>query len=129
MGVEAFRKPWQPKVSQDLNTNIQKLEESLYEVTLKLTVDIALEEKTAVLIEAQQAGVFMVKGFEGQQLAQVLNTTCPHLLYPYLREVIDSAAVKGTFPALNLPPINFEALYAHALQQQAAQKQEAAADA
>ena len=59
----------------------------------------------------------MVKGLEGQQLAQVLNTMCPQILFPYAREAIDNIVTKGSFPALMLPPINFDALFAQAVAQ------------
>ena len=126
-GAEIFKKTWQPKVSQDLNTAVNKLSEDFYEVVLKITIETQIEEKTAFLIEVQQAGLFVIKGIEGQQLAQVLNTACPQLIFPYAREAIDNAAVRGSFPAMNLPPINFEMLYMHAMQQAQKEQQEAPA--
>ena len=44
------------------------------------------------------------------------------MLFPYAREAIDNVLTKGSFPPLMIPPINFDALYANALQQQAAAK-------
>ena len=46
------------------------------------------------------------------------------MIFPYARETIDTVVTKGTFPALMLAQVNFEALYAQALQQ--AQQQAAA---
>lgn len=117
MGAEAFRKQWKPQVNQDLNTKTAKVEDDLYEVVLTITVTVKLEDETAFLVEVQQAGLFGVKGIEGQQLAQVLNTVCPNILFPYAREAIDNAVTKGSFPALMLPPINFDALFAQAVAQ------------
>jgi preprotein translocase subunit SecB len=117
MGVEAFKQQWKPSVNQDLNTKTNKVEDGLFEVTLTLTVTVKLGEETAFLVEVQQAGLFTVAGIEGQQLAQVLNTTCPQILFPYAREAIDNAVTKGSFPALMLPPINFDALFAQAVAQ------------
>ena len=74
-----------------------------------------------------QAGLFTVEGLDGGQLAQVLNVTCPSMLLPYARETIDSTLTKGSFPPLMIPPINFEALFASAVQQAAAQQEAAAA--
>ncbi len=123
MGIEAFRTQVQPQIHQDLNTAVNPLDDEHFEVVLKLTISVALGEKTAFLVEVQQAGLFQCKGLEGIQLAQVVNTVCPQILFPYAREVIDSLAVKGGFPALALPPINFEALFAQALAQAEAQGQ------
>ncbi|MDP5210955.1 protein-export chaperone SecB [Microbulbifer sp. 2205BS26-8] len=127
MGVEVFKKQWKPQVNQELNTKTAKIDEDLYEVALTLTITVKLEEETAFLVEVKQAGLFGIKGLEGQQLAQALNTACPQILFPYAREVIDNAVVKGSFPALMLPPVNFDALFATALNQ--AQKQAEGAQA
>ncbi len=128
MGVEAFKQNWQPKINQDLNTNVNKVENDLYEVVLKLTVSAVIEEKTVFLVEVQQAGLFVVRQLEPRQMAQIFNTICPQILFPYAREVIDSCAVKGSFPALAIPPINFDALFLRAMQQaQAAQAEKDAA--
>lgn len=116
MGVMAFRGGWQPKINQDLNTTVNKLDDDHYEVVLKLTISATHEDKTPFLVEVQQAGLFVIKGVEGKQLAQALNTMCPQILFPYAREVIDNCVVKGGFPALALPPINFDALFLRAVQ-------------
>ncbi len=115
LGAEAFQQQWQPKVGQELHTSVNQLDESLFEVTLKITINVALGEKTAFLVEVQQAGLFSVTGAEGPQLAQIVNTACPQILFPYVREVVDSCAIKGGFPALALPPINFDMLFARAV--------------
>ncbi|MGL6159468.1 protein-export chaperone SecB [Microbulbifer sp.] len=129
MGAEIFKKQWKPQVNQELNTKTDKIDEDLYEVALTLTITVSLEDETAFLVEVKQAGLFAIKGLEGQQLAQALNTACPQILFPYAREVVDNVVTKGSFPALMLPPINFDALFAAALnqaQQQAEGKTEGA---
>ena len=122
-GPSAFKKKWQPKVSQDLNTKTDQVEEGLYEVALRVTITVADGEDTIYIVEAEQAGLFNVSGFAEEQLPQILNTTCPGILFPYLRETLDNVVTKGSFPALLLPPINFDALFANALQQAAEEKE------
>ncbi len=122
-GSEAFRRQWKPQVQQDLGTKIKKLENDHYDVTLHLTITVKDGEDTMYLVEVQQAGIFLVKGLEGQQLTAVLNTQCPNIIFPYARETVDSVITKGSFPALMLPPINFDAVFQQALAQ-ARQKQE-----
>ncbi|MDG0969258.1 MAG: protein-export chaperone SecB [Porticoccaceae bacterium] len=117
MGAAAFQKQWQPKVNQDLNTKSGKVADDVYEVALRLTITVTDGENTIYLIEVEQAGLFTIKGLESQQLTHVINTTCPSMLFPYAREVIDNVLTKGSFPALMLPPINFEALFASAVKQ------------
>jgi len=118
-GADAFQKQWKPKVSQDLNTKSKKISDDLYEVVLRVTITMADEDSTLYLIEVEQAGLFTIKGFADQQLPQIINATCPNILFPYLRDTIDNIVTKGSFPALMLPPINFDALFANAVQQAA----------
>jgi preprotein translocase subunit SecB len=118
-GPAAFQKQWKPKVNQDLSTKSAKIDENTYEVSLRITVTVKDEEETIYLIEVEQAGLFTIKGIEDQQLAQVLNVTCATMLLPYAREAIDSTLIKGSFPPLMIPPINFESLFTNALKQAA----------
>lgn len=121
LGAKAFTKQWQPQVQIDLNTHGERLEGDNFEVVLTITITAKLGEETAFLIEVHQAGVFHVKGLEGEQLRRVLMIVCPNILFPYAREAIDSLASRGSFPPLALQPVNFEAVYLQAQQQQPAQ--------
>ncbi len=128
-GAAAFQKQWQPKVNQDLSTKTNKIADGVYEVALRITITVKHEEETIYLIEVDQAGLFTVEGIDGGQLAQVLNVTCPSMLLPYAREAIDSTLTRGSYPPLMIPPINFEALFASAVQQAAEKKEAADAEA
>ncbi|MFC6671170.1 protein-export chaperone SecB [Marinobacterium aestuariivivens] len=119
-----FTKQWKPEINLDLNTRTKTLGESHYEVVLTLTVTAKVEEETAFLIEVQQAGIFQIAGLGEAELNHTLGAFCPNILFPYARESVDSLATKGSFPALMLAPVNFEALYAQRMQQQAAQQAE-----
>lgn len=114
-GAELFQKQWTPKVNQDLSTHSAQLGEGIFEVSLRVTITVKDEEETLYLVEVDQAGIFKIEGLGDQQLAQVLNTTCPSILFPYAREVIDSTLTKGSFPPLMIPPVNFDALFASAV--------------
>ncbi|MDT8397577.1 MAG: protein-export chaperone SecB [Pseudomonadales bacterium] len=111
---ESFRRPYSPQVNFSINSSNRHIENSLYEVILRLTTDVKHEDKTVFLVEVQQAGIFEVHGIDGERLEQVLNITCPSVLFPYGRESIDGLVIKGGFPPLMLAPINFEVLYAQA---------------
>jgi preprotein translocase subunit SecB len=118
-----FQEQWKPQVNLDLNTAHNKLSDNQYEVVLFLTVTAKVGEKVAYIVEIQQAGVFLVAGIEGAQLGQMLGAYCPNILFPYAREAIDATVNRGSFPALMLAPVNFDAIYAQALKR----KQEEAA--
>jgi len=114
---QIFQKQWKPEVKMDLSTKNKKIAENLYEVVISVTLTVSVEGMTAYIVEVQQAGIFAVQGVEGPQLAQALNAFCPNLLFPYLRETIDTTVVKGSFPAMMLAPVNFDAIFAQAVMQ------------
>ena len=117
-----FQQDWQPEVKMDLDTGSTKLADDVYEIVLRVTVTATLGEETAFLCEVQQAGIFTIGGLEGTQLAHCLGAYCPNVLFPYARECIASLVGRGTFPQLNLAPVNFDALFMSYLQQQEEQK-------
>lgn len=110
---------WRPEINMDLNTSSSVLEEGTHEVVLSLTVTAKLADKTAFLVEIQQAGIFQAAGLDNEQLAHTLGAYCPNILYPYAREAVSSLTARGGFPPLHLAPVNFDALYAQHLQQRA----------
>tara|TARA_R110001592_G_scaffold7126_1_gene40143 strand:+ start:9559 stop:10050 length:492 start_codon:yes stop_codon:yes gene_type:complete len=124
-----FQKQWKPEVQMDLNTKNSKLGDDHYEVLVSVTLTVTVDGMTAYIVEVQQAGIFVVQGLEGGHLAQALSAFCPNLLFPYLRETIDTVVVKGSFPAMMLAPVNFDAIFAQAVmkkQQDAAESEQTA---
>jgi preprotein translocase subunit SecB len=110
-----FKKEWAPEVSMDIDTKSQKLEDNVFEVVLTLTTTAKVGEELAFLCEVQQAGIFSVGNLEGEQMAHCLNAFCPNILFPYARETVSSLVTRGTFPQLNLAPVNFDALFQQAV--------------
>ena len=106
---QIFEKQWNPKLGLEVDVLNEKLNDTLYEVILKLDVTVKTDDEVAFLVEIQQAGVFVLQGFDEQTIEHILGSMCPNILFPYARETIDSLAVKATFPAPMLAPINFDA--------------------
>ena len=125
-GAAVFNQGWKPDVKLDLNTKTKQLDETHYEVVLTITVTIKNNEATALLIELQQAGVFLISGLDQQQLGHTLGAFCPSILFPYARETVDSFTTRASFPPLMLAPVNFDALYAQQLQRAQQQAEEQA---
>ncbi|ALO41082.1 protein-export chaperone SecB [Pseudoalteromonas phenolica] len=121
-----FQKEWTPEVKLDMDTRSNKLDEGIFEVVLALTVTASIGEETAFLCEIQQAGIFQIGELEELQMAHMLGAFCPNILFPYAREAVAGLVNKGTFPQLNLAPVNFDALFAQYMQQRAAQAEQPA---
>jgi len=112
-----FTEKWEPTVDFNLGTNVESMEDNLYEVSLTVTVTVKTADKTAYLVEVCQAGIFTLKGFTEQETGSMVGSFCPNILFPYAREVVSDLVAKGGFPQLLLAPVNFDALYSQHLQQ------------
>lgn len=123
-----FQKEWKPEVKLDLDTKSSRLADNIFEVVLTLTVTSQLgDSEVAYLCEIQQAGIFTIGNMAEPQLAHCLGAFCPNILFPYARETVSSLVGRGSFPQLNLAPVNFDALFAAHVQR--AQEQQQQADA
>lgn len=115
---------WEPKTNLNLRSTHTTLNDNNHEVVLTLTVETKHEDKTLFLVELHQAGIFSITGYEGEELAAILGSFCPNVLFPYSRESIASIVGKGGFPEFILQPINFDALFTQS--QQAIEEKKAA---
>jgi len=116
-----FQKEWKPEVKLDIDTRTSEIETNLYEVVLSVTVTASLGEDTAFLCEVQQAGIFALGDMPDQNKAHTLGSFCPNMLFPYAREAVSNLVNRGTFPPLNLAPVNFDAIFAAYMQKRAEQ--------
>ena len=125
---EIFTKQWQPEMNLELNSASQALSDEVHEVSLRVTVTVKQQEEVVYICEVTQSGIFSLIGFDDAQIQHCVGAYCPNILFPYAREVISSLVNKGTFPQLNLEPVNFEALFISYLQQQEQQAQNSATE-
>ena len=115
-----FRDEWKPEIGLALDIKTQQLGPETQEVTLTLTVTAKLGDKTAYLVEVQQAGIVSIKGFPPAELGPLFYVYCPSILFPYARQTVTDLVAKGGFPPLVLQHINFDAVYAQRLAEQQA---------
>ncbi|CAB1274127.1 protein-export chaperone SecB [Candidatus Nitrosacidococcus tergens] len=113
-----FTKEWKPEINIQLSSKNEQIAEHIYEVVLSVTVAAKINDQTAFLTEAQQAGIFNLVGYTKENLGPLLGSYCPAILFPFIREVVTDLVTKGGFPPLLLAPVNFDAFYAQQLQQQ-----------
>lgn len=119
LGVKVFTQAFQPKIQLDVNSRGSAIADNTHEIVLTLTITAKVDEGTAYLLEIQQAGIFVISGFEEQQMQHVLGAVCPNFLFPYAREAVDNLVVRGGFPPLSLAPIDFDAMFRNAQAQSA----------
>ena len=121
-----FTRQWQPTLDVQVNTEAKPLEGDSLHVVLSVTVTAKLGEDVAFLVEAQQAGIFTVRGFTSAEEKQAVAAAyCPNLLFPFARETVADLVQRAGFPQLLLQPINFDALYLEHMQRSRAQQDSA----
>ncbi len=122
---DVFRQAdWKPQTDLNLRSSHTAIDDTQHEIVLTVTVEAKADDKTFFLVELQQAGLFEISGYEGEELNAIIGSFCPNMLFPYARETVASLIQKGGFPEFILQPINFDALYFQAKQQQAAKQAE-----
>jgi preprotein translocase subunit SecB len=106
---------WKPETSLHLDIKVNNLDEQTHEVVLTVTVTTKAGEKTAYVVEVQQAGVVSAHGFSKEEYGPLFYVYCASILFPYARQAVSDLVAKGGFPQLVLQHINFDAIYAQKL--------------
>ena len=120
---KVFRQEWKPSVNMEMASNATSIDNAMYEVVLTITLTVSVEDKTAYLVEVNQAGIFHIEGFPEDAMERMTSSICPNILFPFARECISDLITRGGFPQLLLAPVNFDALYVQHKQQQQKQAQ------
>ena len=115
-----FTLDWKPDVDIEIDSKSAVLADNLHEVVMTLTVTVKVGESTAFLAEVHQAGIFVMRGLDPEELQRAQHVFCMRMLYPYASAALTEMVTKGGFPQLLLAPVNFEGLYAQRQQAAAA---------
>lgn len=116
-----------PQTQLNVRSSAQQVAQDTQEVTLVITVEAKDKDSTLFLAEVKQAGIFVIQGYTAEEQAVLLGSFCPNTLYPFAREAIADIVSKGGFPPLLLQPLNFDAIFAQAMQDRAARANAGAA--
>lgn len=100
-----------PNVEIALNVGGQRLADTVFESTVRVTVTTKIGDQTVYLIEATQAGIFEIANFPEEQIDPLLGIVCPSMLFPYLRANVADLITRTTLPPLHLAEVNFQVLY------------------
>ena len=109
-----------PQTQLNVRSGAQQVAPDTQEVTLTITVEAKDKDSTLFLAEVAQSGIFVIQGYTAEEQAILIGSFCPNTLYPFAREAISDLVSKGGFPPLLLQPLNFDAIYAQAVQERAA---------
>lgn len=117
-GVFADGNISEPQIQLNLKSAHSRLSANTCEVILHAGVHATVNDSTLFMIEVEQAGLFLIQGYTDDEYRQLLGTRCPSILFPYVRETVSSLIGKGGFAPMLLQPLDFDTLFAQAMQEQ-----------
>lgn len=115
----------QPQTNVRLNVQVRETGNEVYEVILLTRIESRYQktDKAAFIIELAYACLASMPQVPKQHHDAVLKIEVPRLIFPFAREVIGNATMRGGYPPLWLQPVNFEGLYMREKEAQAAARQ------
>ena len=108
-----------PQTQLNVRSSAQQVAPGTQEVTLTITVEAKDKDSTLFIAEVAQSGIFVIQGYSAEEQSILIGSFCPNTLYPFAREAISDLVSKGGFPPLLLQPLNFDAIFAQAVQERA----------
>ncbi len=111
-----------PEISVNVDVQAAKVQDALFEVTLKIKTEAKLENKTAFLCEVEYGCIAGVN-VPPEHIEPVLLIEIPRLLFPFARNIIADLTRDSGFPPLMINPIDFVGLYHQRLAEMQKQKE------
>lgn len=101
-----------PAIDINVDLNAQRLNETIFELTMKVSARALQEKNTLFLCDLTYGGIFELgNATDDAALERTILVDCSHILFPFARRVIADVTRDGGFPPLQLEPIDFAALY------------------
>ena len=114
---EVFMEREAPTVDVNIASNAREVQSGLFEVVLTVTITAKIKDKTMLLVEVAQGGLFQIRNVPQQDVGALLGVACPNTLFPYARETVSMVSSRAGFPPIVLSPMSFEGIYQQQLQQ------------
>ncbi len=112
----------QPDIQVAVSLDARKrAPDNQYEVIskFKVTSNNRADNAPLFLLELEYGGVFHIEGVPDDQMHPFLLIECPRILFPFVRRIISDMTRDGGFPAFNMDPVDFVALYRQEIQRRA----------
>ncbi|MDR2075120.1 MAG: protein-export chaperone SecB [Holosporales bacterium] len=111
----------QPQVSVNVETNVSKIQDTHYEVSMKVDVKSFVGDTNIFVLELVYGALVTVDTqLSNDVLEPILLVHCPFLMFPFVRNVISEISQNGGYPPLLIEPIDFASLYIEKKQKESA---------
>ncbi len=100
-----------PTTKVEVNYSVDKLEDDLYEIPLTVEATGLSDNQELFKAELTYAGVFKVIKEDQRILPVLFLVECPHLLFPFARQIICTTVREAGYPSIFINPIDFASIY------------------
>lgn len=101
----------QPAISVNIQARADNLGEGNFEVVLETRVEAKRKDNTLFIVELSYGAVVGLDGIEENDAIPFIMIETPHLMFPFVRNIICDMTREGGFPPLLLSPVDFAALF------------------
>ncbi|MEM9837856.1 MAG: protein-export chaperone SecB [Pseudomonadota bacterium] len=113
----------QPQMEVSVDVNARSIGQDRYEVELSCAATARRDGNVIYVCEVNYAGLFLIQNVPEDRMEPILLVDGPHLLFPFVRQIVAQSTRDGGFMPLLLEPLDFIGMY----QQQKAQQVPSAA--
>lgn len=82
-----------------------------YNVSLSFEITANVKDYTLYTLSFRQSGIFILKGYEEEEIDEILLIDCPHILMPYARLHTSNLTAQTGFSPAIIQEINFKEVY------------------
>lgn len=119
MAPRTFSMQAAPQISVNVGTSAERVNDSLFEVTLRILCEARHGEEIGFLVDLHYAGLFTLANIPAEHVEPLLLVEAPRLLFPFARRIVADATRDGGMPPLMLDPIDFLQQYQRSKQVEA----------
>lgn len=110
-----------PQISVEVNIEAAKLEEEgIFNVLLNVNVNGNAQDEKAFILELSY-GTVVSLNIPQEHIEPVLMVEIPHMIFPYVRQIVSSTMSNAGLPPLMLNPIDFAGMFAARKEKEASQ--------
>lgn len=107
--MNASDKTAELQMNVDIKTS--KLQDSVYEVVLHMSINSVVDEQSLFLLEIDYAAIVHALNISDENVKELLYIEVPHMIFPFARSIVATTTQNGGFPPVLLGAINFVELY------------------
>ncbi|MCX7343920.1 MAG: protein-export chaperone SecB [Proteobacteria bacterium] len=101
----------QPEINIGIEADGRKVDDDVYEVTLRISAKANYEESPLFILELEYMGLCQIKNIPEDMIPSLLMIQTPAMLFPFARQIIADTTSNAGFPPLFLQPVDFATLY------------------